>query len=79
MPKKSQKLTLLLASTTRDYFGVHEVEVLINGKSYTYPLSSESAVEEVEGLIRKKKFGKALQLLKKSVITGFNSFGKEKM
>jgi hypothetical protein len=63
--KKSRKLTVYLMSKIRDCFGVWEVEVVINGKPYTYPLSSAFAVSAFEDLLYKKKPGKALQVLKK--------------
>jgi len=59
----------------KDLFGVIEVCVSINGKCYTYPLDSEWIVKKVKKLIRLKKFGRAIQLLKLSKIEGFNYYG----
>jgi len=70
--KKGQKLTLCLVSEMKDLFGVIEICVSINGKCYTYPLDSEWIVKKVKKLIRLKKFGRAIQLLKQSMIGGFN-------
>ena len=69
-------MTLCLESKTRDIFGVWEVSVLINSKSYTYPINSEFVVRKVEDLIRKRRFGKALKLLNLFKVSGFNSFEK---
>lgn len=74
MSKKCQNLTVSLISKMRDYFGVWEVEVLINGVVYTYPISSEYILKKVEKLLRLKKPGKALYLLGQAKISGFNSF-----
>ena len=74
MVKKGQTLTLCLVSEMKDLFGVIEVCVSINGKCYTYPLDSEWIVKKVKKLIRLKKFGRAIQLLKQSVIGGFNYY-----
>jgi len=75
-----QKLTCLLTSETKDFFGVWEVEVLVNGKTYTFPISSEFLLRKFKSLLYRHKPGKALALLKKAKITGFNSFeGKEEV
>ena len=63
MVKKRQLLTLLLTSKTKDFFGVWKVNVLINGKEYSYSIPSEFAVEEFERLVLHTP-GKALNLLK---------------
>jgi len=76
--KKCQKLTFKLVSKTKDFFGVWEICICINDKYYTYPINSEFAVEEVERLISKHRFGKALQTLKQFKTNNFNSFEKEK-
>lgn len=75
--QKGQKLTICLVSKIRDCFGVIEVCVLINGKEYTYPISSEFKLRKIESLLYRKKPGKALNLLRDAKITGFNSFARE--
>jgi hypothetical protein len=64
MFKKRQILTLCLVSKIKDYFGLWEVNVLINKKEYTFLIPSEYAVEKFERM--SKCFpGRALNLLKK--------------
>lgn len=64
MFKKRQKLTLCLISKIKDYFGLWEVNILINKKEYTFLIPSEYAVEKFERM--SKRFpGRALNLLKK--------------
>jgi hypothetical protein len=77
--KKRQHLTLFLVSKSKDCFGVWEVCVLINGKEYTYPVSSEYAVVKVERLLRgpHPKYGKALHLLTLFKVNGFNAFANK--
>jgi hypothetical protein len=65
-------------STSKDCFGVIEVTVSLNGKTYTYPITSEFAMKKVEKMIRLKKFGKALHLLSLFKIEGFNYFAEAK-
>lgn len=72
--KKGQKLTMFLESKVRDYSGVWELTVWIKNKVYTYPVSSEFSVREIERAIHKHRYGSALKLLKKFKIDGFNSF-----
>jgi len=76
--KKRQNLTIRLVSKIKDYMGIWEVAVLVNGKLYTYPISSEFAVRKVESLIRRRKPGRALRVLKLFLTDGFNEFKKEK-
>ena len=71
------KLEVTLLSEVRDFFGVYELTVSINGKIYTYPITSEYAARKIEKMIRLKKFGKALHLLSQFKIEGFNSFEKK--
>jgi hypothetical protein len=61
-------------STSKDCFGVIEVTVSLNGKAYTYPITSEFALKKVQKMIRLKKFGKALHLLSLFKVKGFNYF-----
>lgn len=79
MNKKGQKLTISLLSKTKDFFGIWEVCVLINGKEYTYPVTSEYAVEKFERLLRgpHPKPGKALHMLTLFKVTGFNAFANK--
>jgi hypothetical protein len=79
MSQKRQKLTCLLLSKAKDCFGIWEVCILINDKEYTYPITSEFAVNKFEKLLRCKhpKPGKALHLLTLFKVTGFNAFAKE--
>lgn len=74
--KKCQKLTFILTSKVRDFNGVWEVTVLIKDKQYTYPINSTWAVEEVERLLYKRRYGKALQVLKQFTTKEFNAFKK---
>jgi len=43
---KKEKLSMKLLSTTLDFFGVWEVDVIINDKFYKYVLDSEYAVNK---------------------------------
>ena len=74
MKQKGQKLTLSLISYTRDCFGVYEIRVLINGKSYTYPINSEYIFRKIKKMIRLHKPGKAIHLLSAFKTKGFNYF-----
>jgi hypothetical protein len=74
--KNCQKLTLCLTSEVEDFFGVIEVCVLLNGKEYTYPINSKFALEKFKKLLGKNQPGKALDVLKKFKLSGFNSFDK---
>ena len=76
--QKGQKLTIKLDGICKDFFGVYEVAVVINGKPYTYPVGSEFIVKKVQKLIKFKHFGKVINLLRQFKITGFNSFEEEK-
>jgi hypothetical protein len=76
--KNVQLLNIKLESKVKDFMGVWEVGVLINGKAYTYSISSEWAVEEFERLLRKRKPGRALKVLNQFKLEGFNSFKEEK-
>jgi hypothetical protein len=67
-------LTLKITSKVRDVFGIWEVTVLLNNKLYTFPVTSEFALRKVEKLLRNRKPGKALHLLKLFTTTGFNAF-----
>jgi hypothetical protein len=70
----------MLTSEVKDFFGVIEVGVRINGKDYTYPITSEFALSKVKRLLYCKhpKYGKALQVLKMFTVKGFNEFKEEK-
>lgn len=72
--KNSQKLTICLIAETKDSFGVIEVSIKINGKDFTYPITSEFALRKFKSLLRRHKPGKALHLLKLFTVKGFNSF-----
>jgi len=76
MTKKRQKLTFQIVSKVKDCCGVWEVSIVLGSKSYTYPISSEYAVEKAEEFIRLRRYGKALQMLKQFKIDGFNAFEK---
>lgn len=78
MSKKGQNLTIEVISKTKDSFGIWEVEVLINSKLYTYPITSEFAVRKIESLLRWRKPGKALKMLSLFKTEGFNVFEEEK-
>lgn len=73
MPNQRQKLTLLMESKSKTWAGYYEVSVLINGKRYTYFITSEFALRKAERFIAKSYYGKAIALLKK-----FNIKGDEK-
>ena len=77
MIKKRQNLTICLVSKIKDFNGVWEVEVLINSKTYTYPINSEFALNKIESLLYRHKYGSVLKLLKLFKINNFNSFEKE--
>jgi hypothetical protein len=62
--KKGQKLTVSLGSITKGWNGVYDIDVLINGKKYTFFITSEFAVRKVKQLIKRRKPGKALHTLK---------------
>ena len=62
--QKLQNMHLLIESTSRDSFGVIEVKTILNGKPYTFPITSEFALRKVQSLLRRHKPGKALQLLR---------------
>ena len=64
MIKKRQNLTLYLTRKIRDFFGVWQVDVILNGKEYSYSIPSEFAVEEFERLVLHTP-GKAINWLKK--------------
>jgi hypothetical protein len=63
-------------SKIKDCFGVIEVTVSINGKAYTYPITSEFALRKAEKMLRLHKYGKALHLLTLFKIEGFNYFAE---
>lgn len=69
---------LKIVSKTKDFFGVIEVCVSINGKIYTYPITSEFIIRKIEKMLRLKKFGKALHLLSLFKIEGFNYYSEVK-
>lgn len=73
----NKPLKVIVVSKITDCFNVTEVSVLINGKEYTYPITSEFAVRKVESLIKRKRYGKAIKVLNLFVTTGFNSFKEE--
>jgi hypothetical protein len=57
------KLTLEVVS--KDFFGVFTVQALIDEKPYTFVLNSEYAIRQVQKLIRQRRPGRALNMLKK--------------
>jgi len=71
---EKRKLSVELESITKDIFGVYEVRALVNEKTYTFPITSEFILRKVKSLLRRKKPGKALYLLKQFKTTGFNAF-----
>ena len=77
--KKGQRLTMKIIDEAKDFFGVIEVTILLNGKVYTYPITSAYALEKAKRLLRCKhpKVGKALHVLGLFKLTGFNSFEEE--
>uniref|UniRef100_A0A6M3KIV4 Uncharacterized protein n=1 Tax=viral metagenome TaxID=1070528 RepID=A0A6M3KIV4_9ZZZZ len=67
-------LKMEIISKVRDIFGIWEVTVLLNKKEYTYPIISEYALKKVERLLRNRKPGKALHVLKLFTTSGFNVY-----
>ena len=63
--KKSQKLTFILAWKIRDCTGLWRVCIYLKNKEYIYYIPSEFVIEEIEKHIYHRRYGKALQLLKK--------------
>jgi hypothetical protein len=57
------KLTLEVVS--KDFFGIFTVHALIDEKPYTFVLNSEYAIRQVQKLIRQRRPGRALNMLKK--------------
>lgn len=50
------------------------MNITIDGRPYTYPVSSEYAVRKAEKLIKQGRGGKAIHVLKLFLTTGFNQF-----
>jgi len=59
------KLFFTLISKTKDLFGVWEVCILIGYVEYTYTITSSYAVEQFDKYLRKRRYGSALNVLKK--------------
>lgn len=59
------RLFFTLISKTRDLFGVWEVCIQIGYVEYTYTISSSYAVEQFDKYLRKRRYGLALNVLKK--------------
>ena len=57
------KLTLEVVS--RDFFGVFTVQALVDAKHYTFVVNSEYAIRQIQKLIRQRRPGRALNMLKK--------------
>ena len=76
MSQKSQKLTIRLVAIRTDIFGVIEVDVILNNKLYTYPITSEFALRKVQSLLYRHKPGRALKVLEMFKVRGFNAFEK---
>lgn len=62
---EKKKLNVILISSIRDFFGFWVIDILINGKQYTYSLTSEAALNSFNLLIKHRRPGKALAVLKK--------------
>lgn len=58
-----QNLTICLVSKTKDYFGVYEVKVNINGKERTFLVTSEFILRKIEKAVRNRHFKKAIYML----------------
>lgn len=61
-------MKLLLLSTTKDFFGLHDITVRVNGKKdYTFTLTSDHDVEAFMDILKHHP-GKALNYLKRVCI-----------
>ena len=59
-------MKLIILSHSRHYDGLFDVDAIVeNKKVYTFTLTSEYDYEKVRSLCRRKKFGSALNYLKK--------------
>lgn len=70
MNQKGQTLTMSLVCEAKDCFGLYYLTVLINRKEYTYQLDSEFGVREFKRHMKRSRFGKAIQVLRKFKIGG---------
>lgn len=64
-----RKLYFTLISKTKDLFGVWEICIQLGYKEYTYIVSSSYAVEQFEKYLRKRRYGLALNVLKRFKIS----------
>jgi len=58
-------MKLILEVVSRDFFGVFTVQALIDTKPYTFAVNSEYAIRQIQKLIRQRRPGRALNMLKK--------------
>lgn len=72
-----RRVNLLHIATTCDLFGVWEVTVLIEGKEYTYPLSSEYGYRVFLSYYKKGRMNKALHTLRRFKIEDAAAIIKE--
>lgn len=72
--KKGHNMTICLISIQKDCFGVHDVSITINTKPYTYPIVSEYAVRQFERQLKLKRPGRALAILNRNKVEGFNGY-----
>jgi hypothetical protein len=57
-------LKLIIQSEEKDIFGVFHLSVLVDSKEYTFHLTSEYALRQAKNSIRKRRPGRALNILK---------------
>ena len=62
------KLRLVHLATSKDFFGLYDVAVLVNGKEYSYTVRTKYEVDRFVKVMRYQP-GKALNLLKKGNIS----------
>lgn len=57
-------MKLIIQSEEKDIFGVFHLSVLVDSKEYTFHLTSEYALRQAKNSIRKRRPGRALNILK---------------
>jgi len=57
-------MKVIIQTKEKDIFGMYHLSVLIDSKEYTFHLASEYAVRQAKNSIRKRKPGRAINILK---------------
>jgi len=57
-------MKLIIQSVERDFFGVFHLSILIDGKEYSFHISSEFALRQANLAMKKHRPGRALNILK---------------